>query len=185
MLSQLSQQSSQQQQQQQQQSHSSNYQIDPATGERKLGVSVGLMVGGIAEMFMIRKDHERIKLKDRKGFVRIAVEHGVDLIPCYMFGVNQCLDFGPPWLQRLSRRLRASLGVIYGVWGLPIPRRVPIFKVTGKPLVVGPPMRKDHPDFAARVDELHALFCVEIERLYYAHREKYGHGFENKPLVIC
>jgi 2-acylglycerol O-acyltransferase 2 len=186
VLSQLAHQSYQQQQQQpHEQSNSSNYQIDPATGERKLGVSVGLMVGGIAEMFMIRKDHERIKLKDRKGFVRIAVEHGVDLIPCYMFGVNQCLDFGPPWLQRLSRRLRASLGVIYGVWGLPIPRRVPIFKVTGKPLVVGPPMRKDHPEFAARVDELHALFCVEIERLYYAHRETYGHGFENKPLVIC
>lgn len=81
--------------------------------------------------------------------------------------------------------MRASLGIIYGVWGLPIPRRVPIFMVTGRPLVVGPPMRKDAPGFAAKVDELHAEFCREVERLYYEHRGKYGHGFENRPLVIC
>eukprot|EP00775_Hariotina_reticulata_P000565 gene565-839_t len=42
--------------------------MDPYTGRRKIGVSVGLMVGGIAEMFMIRPDHERIKVKERKGF---------------------------------------------------------------------------------------------------------------------
>lgn len=79
--------------------------LDPATGTRRLGVSVGLMVGGIAEMFMIRRDHERIKLRERKGFVRIALEHGTDILPVYMFGVNQALDFGPPWLQRLSRKV--------------------------------------------------------------------------------
>jgi hypothetical protein len=162
-----------------------SWRLDPATGQRKTGVSVGLMVGGIAEMFMIRRDHERIKLKDRKGFVRVALEHGVPILPVYMFGANQVLDFGPPWLQRISRRMRASVGMIYGVWGLPIPRRLPIFKVTGKPLDVGPAMRKDHPDFAARVDEIHVQFIEEIQRIYYTHRGKYGHGFENRPLVIC
>jgi hypothetical protein len=167
------------------QSVASNWALDPITGARKLGVSVALMVGGIAEMFLIRRDHERIKLLQRKGFVRIALEHGVDILPVYMFGVNQALDFGPPWLQRASRRMRASIGVIYGVWGLPIPRRVPIFMVTGRPLPVGLPMRKDHPGFAARVDELHTQFCAEIERLYYTHRATYGNGFEDRPLVIC
>eukprot|EP00879_Flechtneria_rotunda_P004839 GHRR01005112.1.p1 GENE.GHRR01005112.1~~GHRR01005112.1.p1 ORF type:complete len:440 (+),score=147.49 GHRR01005112.1:185-1504(+) len=166
-------------------SSSNSWQIDPKTGRRKTGVSVGLMVGGIAEMFMIRKDHERIKLKDRKGFVRIALEHGTDILPVYMFGANQVLDFGPSWLQRVSRKLRASVGMIMGVWGLPIPRRVPIFMVTGKPLAVGPALRKDHPHFQQRVDELHAQFIAEMERIYYTHRGKYGHGFENRPLVIC
>lgn len=70
-------------------SSSQDWAVDPATGRRKTGVSVGLMVGGIAEMFMIRKDHERIKLKDRKGFVRIALEHGTPILPVYMFGANQ------------------------------------------------------------------------------------------------
>lgn len=97
----------------------------------------------------------------------------------------QVLDFGPPWLQRLSRKMRASVGIIYGRWGLPVPRRVPIFMVTGKPLDVGPAMSKDHPDFQKRVDEIHAEFIGEMERIYYTHRSKYGHGFENRPLVIC
>lgn len=96
----------------------------------------------------------------------------------------QVLDFGPPWLQRLSRKMRASVGIIYGRWGLPVPRRVPIFQVTGKPLQVGPAMRKDHPDFQKRVDEVHTEFIAEMERLYYTHRGKYGHGFENRPLII-
>jgi hypothetical protein len=160
------------------------WRVDPATGQRKTGVAIGLMVGGIAEMFMIRRDHERVKLRDRKGFVRIALEHGVPILPVYMFGANQVLDFGPPWLQRISRRMRASVGMIYGIWGLPVPRRLPIFKVTGAPMPVGPAMRKDHPDFARRVDELHAQFITELERVYYTHRGKYGHGFENRPLVI-
>jgi Diacylglycerol acyltransferase len=166
-------------------SQSAPWPLDPVTGRRRTGVSVGLMVGGIAEMFMIRPDHERIKLLDRKGFVRVAVERGVPILPVYMFGANQALDFGPPWLARLSRRLRASVGVMYGVWGLPVPRRVPIFKVSGRPLDVGPPMPKDDPGFAARVDAVHAAFVVEIQRIYYEHRGKYGCGFENRPLVIC
>ncbi|KAF8058472.1 DGAT2 [Scenedesmus sp. PABB004] len=159
--------------------------VDPATGVRKTGVSVGLMVGGIAEMFMLRPDHERIKLRDRKGFVRVALEHGVPILPVYMFGASQVLDFGPPWLARLSRRMRASVGMIYGAWGLPVPRRRPIFMVTGRPLATGPALRKDAPGFDARVDELHAAFCAEMTRIYYDHRGKYGHGYEDRPLVIA
>jgi hypothetical protein len=56
---------------------------------------------------------------------------------------------------------------------------------TGRALVVGPPMSKDHPDFQARVDEVHAEYMREIERVYYEHRGKYGRGFENRPLVLC
>lgn len=37
-----------------------------------------LAVGGIAEMFMQHPRKERIVLKDRKGFVRVAVEEGAD-----------------------------------------------------------------------------------------------------------
>jgi hypothetical protein len=159
--------------------------LDPVTGARRLGVSVGLMVGGIAEMFCIAPDHERIKLAGRKGFIRIAVQHGVPLLPVYTFGVNQVLDFGPAWLAAVSRRARASLGLILGVGGLPLPRRLPLFQVTGAPLDVGPPLAKDDPGFAARVDAVHAAFCAEITRLYYTHRGAYGHGFETRPLVIC
>lgn len=33
-------------------------------------------VGGIAEMYMQHPKKEQVKLKDRKGFVRVAIEEG-------------------------------------------------------------------------------------------------------------
>lgn len=48
--------------------------------------SVSLVPGGIAEMFLWEENREVIKILDRKGFVRIAVEQGVPLVPVYHFG---------------------------------------------------------------------------------------------------
>ena len=47
--------------------------------------SVAVIVGGIAEMYMQHARRERIVLRNRKGFVRIAVEQGLDggIIPVY------------------------------------------------------------------------------------------------------
>jgi hypothetical protein len=37
------------------------------------------------------------------GFVRIAVEAGADLIPCFHFGNTQLFDWGPKWLEPYAR----------------------------------------------------------------------------------
>jgi 2-acylglycerol O-acyltransferase 2 len=47
---------------------------------------VSLVPGGIAEMFLWEEHREVIKVRDRKGFVRLAVEQGVPLVPVYHFG---------------------------------------------------------------------------------------------------
>ena len=54
-------------------------------------------------MFMHAEDKEIIKLRDRKGFVRLAVEAGADLVPCYHFGNSQLFRFGPRWLEPYAR----------------------------------------------------------------------------------
>lgn len=51
--------------------------------------------GGIAEMFVCESDREVIVLRNRRGFVRAAVQHGVPLLPVYYFGNSQLLSFGP------------------------------------------------------------------------------------------
>eukprot|EP00877_Chromochloris_zofingiensis_P004273 jgi/Chrzof1/13847/Cz08g14220.t1_DGAT2A[v5.2] len=51
--------------------------------------SVGLVPGGIAEMYILEEHAETVKIKDRKGFVRIAVEKGVPIVPVYHFGNSQ------------------------------------------------------------------------------------------------
>lgn len=48
-------------------------------------------------MFMVSKKAENVMLKSRKGFVRVAVEEGIDggLVPVYHFGNTAILDFAP------------------------------------------------------------------------------------------
>ncbi len=47
-----------------------------------------------------------LKLMGRKGFVRVAVEAGADIVPVYHFGNSSLFWFGPKLaaLERLGRR---------------------------------------------------------------------------------
>ena len=55
---------------------------------KKPGVSgtVALYVGGMAELFLSCENEEKIYLKKRKGFIKLALQEGVDVIPVYLFG---------------------------------------------------------------------------------------------------
>lgn len=72
----------------------------------------------------------------RKGYVRCAVESGVPIMPVYYFGNGQLLHFGPKFLQGISRKIQASLGIPYNDYLLPFPRQIPIMHVSGKPIPV-------------------------------------------------
>jgi hypothetical protein len=87
------------------------------------GGSVLLYVGGIAELFKSCRNEERLYLKERKGFIKLALTSNVDVVPVYLFGNTSVLSVlrrGP--LAGLSRRLGASLTLFWGKYYLPIPR---------------------------------------------------------------
>jgi hypothetical protein len=67
-------------------------------------------VGGIAELFKSSRKEERLYLSARKGFIKMALRNGVDVIPLYLMGntsVLTVLKWGP--LASLSRKLQASI----------------------------------------------------------------------------
>lgn len=52
--------------------------------------NVALVPGGIAEMTAFEGPHvEVIRLLTRKGFIKLALQHGRDLVPVYAFGENR------------------------------------------------------------------------------------------------
>lgn len=92
---------------------------------KKPGVAGSLViyVGGIAELFMSCPEEERLFLSKRKGFIKLALTEGVDVIPIYLFGNTGVLTvLKTGLLATLSRKLQVSLTYFWGKLYLPIPR---------------------------------------------------------------
>ena len=50
------------------------------------GWSLGISSGGVAEIFETNNPHEVVLMKERKGFVKLALRKGVAIVPCFIFG---------------------------------------------------------------------------------------------------
>ncbi|GAB5372364.1 hypothetical protein AAMO2058_001658800 [Amorphochlora amoebiformis] len=142
--------------------------------------SCSVLPGGIAEMFLVNPHEERIYFKKRFGYIKVAVESGVDIVPVYHFGNSMTLNVlgRSDFIRYLSRKLKASLVLPYGKWGLPIPFRQQIVTVVGEAI---PVVKCVNPS-----KELIRYYQRKIERsirkLYYDHRHLVG--WENRELSI-
>ncbi|KAG5191032.1 mono-or diacylglycerol acyltransferase type 2 [Tribonema minus] len=162
------------------------------------GVHVGVVVGGIAEMFLVSRKEERIFLQQRKGFVRVAIRNGADIVPVqrlvrvairngadivyvFFFGSSLLFDIAGgsdsnSYLMKLSRKMRSSLVPFYGRWYTTIPHRHPLKMVAGRPIRVE---QSDEPDEAV-VDAIHKELIKRVRDIYDNHRP----AWETRPLVI-
>lgn len=137
------------------------------------GLNVGLQPGGIPEQ--VAADHRRevAVFPPKLGFVRLAMRHGLPLLPAYIFGENQAYA-----TSEVGRRLAAaafrSLGVplvpVTGRWGLPwlVPRATDIHVCWGAPVEVGAP--NDAPS-DAEVEAVFSRYVAELRRLFDANKD--------------
>ncbi|MEW5315570.1 MAG: hypothetical protein WDW38_006990 [Sanguina aurantia] len=139
--------------------------------------------GGLAEVFLVNKERETILMSSRKGYIRMAVEYGIPIVPVFHFGNSQLFEFWPKVIQPLARRLRLVMGIMIGVKGLPIPRPVPLFMVVGRPIAVLK-LSPDHPAYESHVDKAHAAVIASVEDLYARYAPLYYEGSNMRPLEI-
>ncbi|GMH94112.1 hypothetical protein TrVE_jg12606 [Triparma verrucosa] len=144
----------------------------------KQGGSPAVSPGGISEMFQgypkkgFSPNQEVALLRNRKGFIKLSHIHNVPTIPVYVFGSSKLMRrLDVPGLEVLSRVLRASLCVIYGRLGLPVPFRIGLTYVVGKAI---------YP--RGTVEETHERFCEELKRIFDEFKGDYG--WDRKELVI-
>ncbi|KAG8466848.1 hypothetical protein KFE25_008227 [Diacronema lutheri] len=141
------------------------------------GGNAAVVVGGIAEMFMDTSDAERIFLRQRQGFVRLAMREGAHIVPIFFFGNTRTMQkLNSPLLRAISRKVKASIVLFYGRWGLPVPFRHPIKMVVGRPIVVMKSAQPTEDDVAETLGRV----VDAIAALYAAHRP----AWETRPLVI-
>jgi len=149
------------------------------TKHMQQGKSFVLYTGGIAELFLCSKTEEKLFLKNRKGFIKLALRNNADVTPTLLFGNTEVLDvLKNDFLQKLSRSAQVTMTWFWGLWGLPVPLPKQIVYVRGRPL--GLPHIEEPTD--EDVDKWHTKFCLEVQRLFETH--KADTDYNHKTLTI-
>jgi len=139
------------------------------------GKSALLIPGGMAEMRLSRSEDHHIRLVTyHKGFVAMALRTGTPLVPVFSFGETRYFDqlelFGVSrWMHRW---MGIPLPYFRGPWGLPVPSRVPITVVVGRPIEV-PKVAEPSPGL---IDQYTALFYSGVRDIFERHKHALGHG---------
>ncbi|XP_055279686.1 2-acylglycerol O-acyltransferase 2-like [Moschus berezovskii] len=147
------------------------------------GNLVGITVGGIKEALTTRPGANKLVLRSRKGFIRLALMHGAGLVPIFSFGDNNLYahaknspGFWWKWFSdQLFEKLGLTIPLFYGrgvfqyTFGF-MPYRRPITTVVGKPIEVP---KTPHPS-QEEVDRLHQRYMKELSNLFEAHKLKYN-----------
>lgn len=111
---------------------------------RGMGRAITITVGGSREYAIAKPDTMGIVIRIRKGFIRVAVETGADLVPVVAFGENEL--FSPVDVN--SSLLKKGIAKIWdgfvghpvsfstGRFGMFIPYRKPVRVVVGEAIPV-------------------------------------------------
>ncbi|KXN66479.1 diacylglycerol acyltransferase, partial [Conidiobolus coronatus NRRL 28638] len=157
------------------------------------GNSVGISVGGGAEMMLAVPNTAKLVIKNRFGFVKIALETGSDLVPVYAFGENEVYNQDPVdqksfnfrirrWLYKKTNFFLPSIsgrGIFPNTKGI-FPNNVPIRIVVGKPINVE---KVDNPT-DEQIKELHSKYCGELEALYNQYKDDFWYDSSTCPSKI-
>ncbi|KAL1122311.1 hypothetical protein AAG570_003716 [Ranatra chinensis] len=161
-------------------------------GAKKGNVLI-LVVGGAAESLYAHPGTYRIVLKNRKGFVRIALKTGTPLVPVFSFGETDLYDQvqNPPgstllrfqnWLRKytgLAPCLFIGRGILQYSFGL-LPMRAPVTTVVGKPIAV-PKIANPSQE---EVEKYHHRFTEDLVKLFEENKGKYIKNPEATELII-
>lgn len=155
--------------------------------------AAALIVGGAEESFYALPNVYKCVLKNRKGFVKIALRTGASLVPAISFNENnlyELVDTKPgSWgwfVQHTIKRYTTVAPILFNGrgylqynFGL-IPKRYPVTTVIGAPIHL-----KQTPNPSQEeIDRVHQQFCSELGTLFETHKSKYVENYENVHLEL-
>jgi len=133
--------------------------------------SLFVCTGSGEESLLTRRGEDVLVLSKRKGFVRLALMYGCDIVPIFGVGNSdlfQTYSWGSGFRMWLQKRLHISIPIFHGRYFTPLPYRVPIRVLVGEPLCVPEPkVRGERPEDAVVEDYLKKY----IERVKDLHKQ--------------
>jgi len=158
------------------------------------GRAVTIVVGGARESLEAQPGSLRLILNGRKGFVKMALRTGADLVPVIGFGENDLYDQLSPKTHPLVGKFQHLMlkifkftvpalhgrGVLnYDVGLMPYRRAINI--VVGKPIEVT--AQGNQPD-QAEIDRVHELYIQEVERLWDTYKDQFSKARKSELEII-
>ncbi|XP_073335619.1 2-acylglycerol O-acyltransferase 3b [Pagrus major] len=152
------------------------------------GNAVVIVIGGAAESLSSSPGANTVVMKHRKGFVRIALEFGADLVPVYSFGENELFQqviFSDGSLgRRLQDLFKKIVGfapcLFVGERMAVMPYRTPITTVVGSPISVPKLVTPTEEE----VDHYHRLYMDALSKLFHEHKVSCGLPESHKLRII-
>lgn len=153
---------------------------------RKHKLNLVLYPGGSSEIFETDSESSDTVIIARKGFIRLAIQNGCDLVPTFVFGEKHAyhkLNLPEKFKKFMMDSLRTPLIIFWGKFFTWLPLQQDKFFLS---VVYGKPIRveKAEPEPSAEVvDAMYEKFYSEIKVLYEKYKERYGYS-ENERLII-
>lgn len=145
--------------------------------------NVILYPGGIAELFMSSDKVEQIYFKKRLGCIKLAIEANSDIIPVYFFGNTHCLTLvNNRFISYISRKLKISLCLFWGRWGLPIPRPTKMVLAVGKRVKL--PSVKDKSEITEEMVKKCHDEVMDACKQTFDWGKQFNKEYVNKELII-
>uniref|UniRef100_A0A287BNP9 Acyltransferase n=1 Tax=Sus scrofa TaxID=9823 RepID=A0A287BNP9_PIG len=153
--------------------------IDYLLSKNGSGNAIIIVVGGAAESLSSMPGKNAVTLRNRKGFVKLALRHGADLVPTYSFGENevyqQVIFEEGSWGRWVQKKFQKYIGfapcIFHGrglfssdTWVL-----CPVSAV-GEPITIP---KLEHPT-QQDIDLYHAMYTEALVKLFNQHKTKFG-----------
>lgn len=148
-----------------------------------MGRAITIVVGGARESLDAQPGTLRLVLRRRKGFIKMAIRTGADLVPVLAFGENELYEQvdakSHPLIHKVQMVVKKLMGFTVplfharGIFNYDVglmPYRKPLNIVVGRPISV---LQEQDPtkDY---VDEVHEKYVTELMRLWDDHKDTFA-----------
>ncbi|KAI0815853.1 diacylglycerol acyltransferase-domain-containing protein [Xylaria sp. FL0064] len=148
-----------------------------------MGRGVTVVVGGARESLEAQPRMIRLILRERKGFIKLAVRCGADLVPVLAFGENDLYDQLQPREHPFMHRIQMFVLKVWkftlpflhgrGIFNYDVglmPYRRPLNIVVGAPIKV----RQSSSVDPEEINRLHGLYVAELEKLWDRYKDEFA-----------
>ena len=155
--------------------------------------AITIVVGGARESLDAKPNSLKLVLKRRKGFVKMAIRNGADLVPVLGFGENDLYEqfdaTSHPRIHKAQLLFKRAMGFTVplfharGVFNYDVgllPYRRPINVVVGRPIAVEKQAKPEE----KYVDEVHKLYMDELLRLWDEWKDDFAPERTEELMIV-